>query len=243
MRIAPTDPLSGRRVNAPSRPAGTPAAHLGDFAGGAPRRVRNDRQPRPAPPVNLPPLPQNIGSIPNAVPQFEPRAPHGNPPFYDVDGRRYYVLASAEGYDATGVASWYGPTFDGLRTSDGDRYDMYAMTAAHKTLPLPCYVRVTNLSNGRSIVVKVNDRGPAWPTAESTYRRAAAEPICSGPVLRSSKCKPSRLRAPSCSTGRREPAPDAVRAGRRVRGRAATRTRGSAAAGGGLAGGSSSAGP
>jgi rare lipoprotein A len=116
------------------------------------------RQPRPPP--KLPPLPPSIGSIPNAVPRFEPRAPHGNPPFYDVDGRRYYVLATAEGYDATGVASWYGPTFDGLRTADGDRYDMYAMTAAHKTLPLPCYARVTNLSNGRSIVVKINDRGP-----------------------------------------------------------------------------------
>jgi rare lipoprotein A len=112
------------------------------------------------PPVKLPPLPGSISSIPNAVPRFEPRAAHGNPPFYDVDGRRYYVLATAEGYAATGVASWYGPTFDGLRTADGDRYDMYAMTAAHKTLPLPCYVRVTNLSNGRSIVVKVNDRGP-----------------------------------------------------------------------------------
>lgn len=81
-------------------------------------------------------------------------------PFYKVDGKRYYVLATAEGYEATGVASWYGPNFDGQRTSDGDRYDMYAMTAAHKTLPLPCYVRVTNLANGRSIVVKVNDRGP-----------------------------------------------------------------------------------
>jgi len=96
----------------------------------------------------------------HAVPRIEPRAAHGNPPFYDVDGKRYYVLATAEGYDATGVASWYGPTFDGLRTSDGDRYDMYAMTAAHKTLPLPCYVRVTNLTNGRSVVVKINDRGP-----------------------------------------------------------------------------------
>ncbi|MGH8199189.1 MAG: septal ring lytic transglycosylase RlpA family protein [Steroidobacteraceae bacterium] len=114
----------------------------------------------PAPATTLPPLPRDIVSIPNAVPRFEPRSPHGNPPFYDVDGRRYHVLASAEGYDATGVASWYGPTFDGLRTADGDRYDMYAMTAAHKTLPLPCYVRVTNLRNGRSIVVKINDRGP-----------------------------------------------------------------------------------
>ncbi|MFZ0551588.1 MAG: septal ring lytic transglycosylase RlpA family protein [Steroidobacteraceae bacterium] len=116
--------------------------------------------PQPTPQVSLPPLPPNIGAIPNPVPRFEPRAPHGNPPFYDVDGRRYYVLATAEGYDATGVASWYGPTFDGLRTADGDRYDMYAMTAAHKTLPLPCYVRVTNLGNGRNIIVKINDRGP-----------------------------------------------------------------------------------
>lgn len=116
--------------------------------------------PREAAPPKLPPPPGDISAIPNAVPRIEPRAAHGNPPFYAVDGKRYYVLATAAGYDETGVASWYGPNFDGLRTSDGDRYDMYAMTAAHKTLPLPCYVRVTNLSNGKSIVVKVNDRGP-----------------------------------------------------------------------------------
>ena len=116
--------------------------------------------PEPTPTFKLPPLPRDIAAIPNAVPRFQPRAAHGNPLFYQVDGKRYYVLATAEGYVATGVASWYGPTFDGLRTSDGDRYDMYAMTAAHKTLPIPCYARVTNLSNGRSIVVKINDRGP-----------------------------------------------------------------------------------
>src|SRR5215469_18147177 len=114
------------------------------------------RHREPAPGLKMPPLPRDITAIPNAVPRFEPRAPHGNPPFYDVAGKRYYVLATAAGYDATGVASWYGPTFDGLRTADGDRYDMYAMTAAHKTLPLPCYARVTNLANGRSIVVKIN---------------------------------------------------------------------------------------
>ena len=116
--------------------------------------------PAQAPPITLPAPPKDLAAIPNAVPRAEPRAAHGNPPFYQVDGKRYYVLATAEGYEATGVASWYGPNFNGLRTSDGDRYDMYAMTAAHKTLPLPCYVRVTNLGNGRSIVVKVNDRGP-----------------------------------------------------------------------------------
>ena len=114
----------------------------------------------PPPATTLPAPPKDLSAIPNAVPRAEPRAAHGNPPFYKVDGKRYFVLATAEGYEATGVASWYGPNFDGLKTSDGDRYDMYAMTAAHKTLPLPCYVRVTNLSNGRSIVVKVNDRGP-----------------------------------------------------------------------------------
>lgn len=108
----------------------------------------------------MPTPPRDLTAIPNAVPRYEPRSPHGNPASYQIDGRRYFVLATAEGYEETGVASWYGPTFDGLRTADGDRYDMYAMTAAHKTLPLPCYVRVTNLSNGRSIVVKVNDRGP-----------------------------------------------------------------------------------
>jgi rare lipoprotein A len=114
------------------------------------------------PPITfkMPPLPRDLAAIPNAVPRFEPRSAHGNPLFYQVDGKRYYVLATAAGYRATGVASWYGPTFDGLRTSDGERYDMYGMTAAHKTLPLPCYVRVTDLSNGRSVVVKVNDRGP-----------------------------------------------------------------------------------
>lgn len=70
------------------------------------------------------------------------------------------MLASADGYDERGVASWYGPTFNGESTSNGERYDMYAMTAAHKTLPLPTYARVTNLRNGRSIVVRINDRGP-----------------------------------------------------------------------------------
>jgi len=90
----------------------------------------------------------------------EPRSRRGNPPFYEVNGKRYFVLATAEGYVERGVASWYGPTFHGNETSMGERYDMYAMTAAHKTLPLPSYVRVTNLKNGRSVVVRVNDRGP-----------------------------------------------------------------------------------
>ncbi|MGH8149348.1 MAG: septal ring lytic transglycosylase RlpA family protein [Steroidobacteraceae bacterium] len=106
------------------------------------------------------PPPPDILAIPNAVPRYEARSKLGNPPFYDVNGHRYFVLATAQGYVARGVASWYGPAFHGLRTATGEPYDMYAMTAAHKTLPLPCYVRVTNLENGRSVVVRVNDRGP-----------------------------------------------------------------------------------
>jgi rare lipoprotein A len=77
-----------------------------------------------------------------------------------VFGKRYYVLSSSAAYVERGVASWYGPGFHKVRTSTGEQYDMYGMTAAHKTLPLPAYVRVTNLQNGRSVVVRVNDRGP-----------------------------------------------------------------------------------
>ena len=119
------------------------------------------RRPPPVPgPVPVPPPPADIASIPDAVPRAEPRSAHGNPPFYDALGRRYLVLPSAAGYDERGVASWYGPTFHGGNTSSGEPYDMYGMTAAHKTLPLPSYARVTNLSNGRSVVVRINDRGP-----------------------------------------------------------------------------------
>jgi rare lipoprotein A len=122
--------------------------------------TRHRQPPAPAPPPVLPAPPPDVTAIPDAVPRAEPRSAHGNPPFYDVFGRRYYVLASADGYLERGVASWYGPTFHGGNTSSGEPYDMYAMTAAHKTLPLPCYARVTNLRNGRSVVVRINDRGP-----------------------------------------------------------------------------------
>jgi rare lipoprotein A len=98
--------------------------------------------------------------VPEAVPRIEPRSRNGNPPFYNVLGKRYFVLSSSVGYVERGVASWYGPGFHKVRTSIGEIYDMYGMSAAHKTLPLPAYVRVTNLQNGRSVVVRVNDRGP-----------------------------------------------------------------------------------
>jgi rare lipoprotein A len=127
----------------------------------APRHPSPGPTPAAAPPATV--LPQNapdVEQIPDAVPRDEPRSAFGNPPFYIVGGRRYVVLHSAAGYVERGVASWYGTEFHGLRTSTGEPYDMFAMTAAHKTLPLPCYARVTNLANGRHVVVRINDRGP-----------------------------------------------------------------------------------
>ena len=98
-------------------------------------------------------------SVADAVPQREPLSATGNQP-YTALGKRYQPLKSSSGYVKRGTASWYGSKFQGRRTSSGEPYDMFAMTAAHPVLPLPSFVRVTNLDNGRSVVVKVNDRGP-----------------------------------------------------------------------------------
>ena len=113
----------------------------------------------PAAPAPRPPDAELL-ALPDAVPVPEPRARLGNPPFYEVFGQRYLVLGSAHGFVERGVASWYGPDFHGVRTSTGEPYDMYSMTAAHRTLPLPAYARVTNLKNGRAVTVRINDRGP-----------------------------------------------------------------------------------
>jgi rare lipoprotein A len=121
---------------------------------------------KPKPPAQVPSgstvpqPPPDVIAIPDAVPRVEPRGKRGNPPFYEVFGKRYYVMASAEGWVERGTASWYGPGFHSASTSLGERYDMYAMTAAHKTLPIPAYAEVTNLRNGRKVVVRINDRGP-----------------------------------------------------------------------------------
>ncbi|MBT8422594.1 MAG: septal ring lytic transglycosylase RlpA family protein, partial [Gammaproteobacteria bacterium] len=104
------------------------------------------------------PAPNSDRSAP--VNQDMTRTKRGNPPFYEVFGVRYQVMNSSDGYRQRGVASWYGKKFHGRQTSNGERYDMYRMTAAHKTLPLPTNVKVTNLDNGRSVIVRVNDRGP-----------------------------------------------------------------------------------
>ena len=120
----------------------------------------------PSPPAkipsgsNVPQVPPDVLNIPDAVPRYEPRGTRGNPPFYEVFGKRYYVMASSEGWVERGTASWYGPGFHSASTSLGEPYDMYAMTAAHKTLPIPAYAEVTNLRNGRKVVVRINDRGP-----------------------------------------------------------------------------------
>ncbi len=102
----------------------------------------------------------DIASISDAVPRSEPRGKYGNPRTYTVAGKTYRTLSDNEGYQESGIASWYGAKFHGRRTSSGEPYDMHGMTAAHKTLPLPTYAEVTNLQNGRKVTVKINDRGP-----------------------------------------------------------------------------------
>ena len=102
----------------------------------------------------------DVNQIPNAVPCHLPKSKYGNRSYTSINGIHYDILKSGNGYDATGIASWYGTKFDGQLTSSGEIYHMFGMTAAHRTLPLPSFVRVTNLSNGRSVIVKVNDRGP-----------------------------------------------------------------------------------
>lgn len=102
----------------------------------------------------------DISKIQNAVPTVEPKSLYGNAPHYCVLDHCYDVLESSKGYSEKGIASWYGTKFNHQLTSNGENYDMLKMTAAHKTLPLPTYVRVTNLQNGKQIIVRVNDRGP-----------------------------------------------------------------------------------
>lgn len=101
----------------------------------------------------------DINQVHNAVPRYLPKSKYGNQD-YHVGGRWYHVLRTARGYDQRGIASWYGMKFQGHLTSTRDRYDVSKMTAASPVLPIPCYVRVTNLENGRQVIVKVNDRGP-----------------------------------------------------------------------------------
>jgi rare lipoprotein A len=126
-------------------------------SGGLPPLASPTEKDRPPSPEEIPP---DVAQTPDAVPQVEQKSATGNPDSYVALGKRYEILQDAAGYRERGVASWYGKKFHGKRTSCGEPYNMFKMTAAHKTLPIPCYVRVTNLDNGRSVVVRINDRGP-----------------------------------------------------------------------------------
>ncbi len=102
----------------------------------------------------------DVSKIPNATPQKLPRSAYGNPKTYTVLGKQYHVLSTERGYNQRGMASWYGTKFHGQLTSTREPYDMLSMTAASTSLPIPCFVKVTNLQNGKWVIVKVNDRGP-----------------------------------------------------------------------------------
>lgn len=151
--------FSRTKTRAPTRILLVVLALLLSACGSDPVRAPKQSAHVPARP-NLPSAESVRGLPPEPVPRVEPRSRYGNPATYNVFGTTYKVLDSAEGFSQKGVASWYGPDFHGKRTSSGEAYDMHLMTAAHKTLPLPSYVRVTNLDNGLTTVVRVNDRGP-----------------------------------------------------------------------------------
>ncbi|MGQ0501781.1 MAG: septal ring lytic transglycosylase RlpA family protein [Panacagrimonas sp.] len=119
-------------------------------------------------------IPPNLDQIPDPIPTHEPPSPGGNRPNYEVLGQTYKVMTSARSFRETGLASWYGTKFHGKKTSNGEVYDMFELTAAHKQLPLPTYVRITNLGNGKSVIVRVNDRGPFHPGRVIDLSYAAA---------------------------------------------------------------------
>lgn len=139
-----TDVPEARPAGAEARPPAAPAARKGAY-------YKDD-----GPGENAPP---NLEQVPDAVPRSEPLHRFANRP-YEVFGRQYVPMTGAAGFRERGVGSWYGRRYHGQRTSSGEPYDMYAMTAAHPTLPIPSYIRVTNVANRRSVVVRVNDRGP-----------------------------------------------------------------------------------
>ena len=120
---------------------------------------------------------RDVSHVPDAVPRVEPLSRGGNPSSYVVFGQRYHPMKQSRGFVQRGIASWYGRKFHGRKTSNGETYDMYAMTAAHKRLPLPSFVEVTNLENGRRVTVRVNDRGPFHDNRVIDLSYAAASRI------------------------------------------------------------------
>ncbi|WAM50026.1 septal ring lytic transglycosylase RlpA family protein [Vreelandella venusta] len=118
--------------------------------------------------------PPDVSKVPNAEPRIEPLSRSGNRSSYEVWGETYHVLPDATGYVKQGTASWYGEKFHGYATSNGEIYDMYKMSAAHRSLPLPTFARVTSLDSGQSVIVRVNDRGPFHSDREIDLSYAAA---------------------------------------------------------------------
>lgn len=112
--------------------------------------LKNDKMP-----LN----PPNVEHVPNATPKYEPYSRRGNKP-YTVYGESYNVMNTGQGFSEMGRASWYGEKFHGYETSNGEPYDMYSMSGAHKTLPLPSYAKITNLDNNKQVIIRINDRGP-----------------------------------------------------------------------------------
>lgn len=136
---------------------------------GAPSRYYKDD----GPPASVP---EDVDRIPDAVPRAQPYHRFANRP-YTVFGQTYVPVADESPYKERGMASWYGRRFQGQRTASGEPYDMFAMTAAHRTLPIPSYARVTNLANGKSVVVRINDRGPFYTKRIIDLSYAAAKRI------------------------------------------------------------------
>ncbi len=146
-RTLPSAPSSGNS-------AGNASSFTDDTSKSQSSRYRDNDDSVPSGP------PPDISKLVEPVPKVEPRALYGNKSPYSVLGRTYNVLPSARGYVERGIASFYGNKFHGYKTSSLENYDMYGFTAASKTLPLPSYARVTNLANGKSVIVRINDRGP-----------------------------------------------------------------------------------
>ena len=151
--------LTGCFHPAPTRPSAPPSASptAPKKSQPQPGRYSDDSDSGPKGP------PPDVSKIPEPTPKSEPKSQYGNKSPYSVLGESYRVLPTCAGYVERGIASWYGNKFHGYMTSNFEKYDMYAYTAASKTLPLPCYVRVTNLETGKTAVVRVNDRGPFAP--------------------------------------------------------------------------------
>jgi rare lipoprotein A len=154
MMLASIVALAGCGQHAAPRPEAAPPAAKPAPPPKSGSRYSQDHDSTPGGP------PPDVSKIPEPVPKAEPRSQYGNKSPYTVLGETYQVLPEANGYVERGIASWYGNKFHGFTTSTFEKYDMYAYSAASKTLPLPSYARVTNLENGKSVIVRVNDRGP-----------------------------------------------------------------------------------